>query len=110
MVTYGRTGSTLLQGLLNAIPGYWIYGENGGFLLTLQESYAALPFAHRHMTDPTNDKATHAWFGSSRYDETSMTRKFGASSTKYCSRPSRTRPMLYLGSRKYDSTKSPMNS
>lgn len=28
VVTYGRSGSTLLQGMLNAIPGYLIRGEN----------------------------------------------------------------------------------
>lgn len=29
VVTYGRSGSTLLQNLLNTIPGYCIRGENG---------------------------------------------------------------------------------
>jgi len=29
LVTYGRSGSTLTQNLLNAIPGYVIRGENG---------------------------------------------------------------------------------
>ena len=28
MVTYGRSGSTLLMGLLNTLPGYLIRGEN----------------------------------------------------------------------------------
>ena len=28
MLTYGRSGSTLLQGILNSIPGYLIRGEN----------------------------------------------------------------------------------
>ena len=28
LVTYGRSGSTLLQGILNSIPGYLIRGEN----------------------------------------------------------------------------------
>ena len=32
IVTYGRSGSTLLQGVLNALPGYLIRGENGGVL------------------------------------------------------------------------------
>src|SRR5688572_1085508 len=30
IVTYGRSGSTLLQGVLNSIPGYLIRGENDG--------------------------------------------------------------------------------
>ena len=28
IVTYGRSGSTLLQGILNSIPGYLVRGEN----------------------------------------------------------------------------------
>jgi hypothetical protein len=28
IVTYGRSGSTLLQGVLNSIPGYLVRGEN----------------------------------------------------------------------------------
>ena len=37
VVTYGRSGSTLLQGILNAIPGYVIRGENRQMLLHLHE-------------------------------------------------------------------------
>ncbi len=32
IIAYGRSGSTLLQGVLNAIDGYLIRGENGGIL------------------------------------------------------------------------------
>lgn len=35
VVTYGRSGSTLTQNLLNAIPGYCIRGENGNALYHL---------------------------------------------------------------------------
>jgi hypothetical protein len=76
VVTYGRSGSTLLQGLLNAIPGYRIYGENAGFLFKLQESYEALLFAHSHLGNPKNDNESQPWFGSSRYDEESVTLEF----------------------------------
>ena len=31
-MTYGRSGSTLVQGLLNSIPGYLIRGENSAAL------------------------------------------------------------------------------
>lgn len=37
VVTYGRSGSTLLQGILNAIPGYLIRGENRQVLRHLYE-------------------------------------------------------------------------
>lgn len=39
IVTYGRTGSTLLQGVLNACPGVTIHGENGGFFYYLYKAY-----------------------------------------------------------------------
>ena len=35
VVTYGRSGSTLLQGILNSVPGVTVRGENGGLLLDL---------------------------------------------------------------------------
>lgn len=37
IVTYGRSGSTLLQGILNSIPGYLIRGENDGAVQLLME-------------------------------------------------------------------------
>jgi hypothetical protein len=76
VVTYGRSGSTLLQGLLNAIPGYRIYGENAGFLFKLQESYEALLFAHKHLANPKNDNESQPWFGSSRFEEEFVTLEF----------------------------------
>jgi hypothetical protein len=76
IVTYGRSGSTLLQGLLNAIPGYRIYGENAGFLFRLQDSYEALREANRHLANPNNDNQSQPWFGSSRYDEKTVTANF----------------------------------
>lgn len=42
VVTYGRSGSTLLQGLLNAIPGTLVRGENDFFLRGLFLSHQAL--------------------------------------------------------------------
>ncbi|MEO8927800.1 MAG: sulfotransferase [Caulobacteraceae bacterium] len=78
VVTYGRSGSTLLQGFLNAIPGYRIYGENGGFLTRLHEAHEALVDANRHLVDPEKDIPRHAWFGSSRYDPQTLAAGFRA--------------------------------
>lgn len=62
IVTYGRSGSTLLQGILNAIPGYRIYGENHNALFHIFRAYNHLRIAKlefgRKPTDPTN-----AWYG-----------------------------------------------
>ena len=37
IVTYGRSGSTLVQGILNSIPGYLIRGENRQMLRSLYD-------------------------------------------------------------------------
>ena len=42
VVTYGRSGSTLVQGLLNAMPGVLVRGENNLFVLPLFRSWDAL--------------------------------------------------------------------
>ncbi len=39
VVTYGRSGSTVVQNLLNAIPGYCIRGENANALSPLARSW-----------------------------------------------------------------------
>lgn len=87
VVTYGRSGSTLLQGLLNAIPGYRIFGENGGFLTELHGAYEALVDAHRHLAKPANDNHRHAWFGSSRYDRATLNSQFHGFVDKILFRP-----------------------
>ncbi len=42
VVTYGRSGSTLVQGLLNTLPGGLVRGENNLFVLPLFRSWVAL--------------------------------------------------------------------
>ncbi|WP_083101239.1 sulfotransferase [Pseudophaeobacter leonis] len=42
VVTYGRSGSTLLQNLLNALPGYVLRGENANLLGSLVQSWQDL--------------------------------------------------------------------
>lgn len=42
IVTYGRSGSTLLQGILNAIPNVTIRGENNNFCWGLYEAWKAI--------------------------------------------------------------------
>lgn len=39
IVTYGRSGSTLLQNVLNSIPGYLIRGENDNILYHLAKAW-----------------------------------------------------------------------
>ncbi len=49
VVTYGRSGSTLVQGLLNTLPRTLVRGENGLYLLDLYRALAVLTeFRSRH--------------------------------------------------------------
>lgn len=66
IVTYGRSGSTLLQGVLNSIPGYLIHGENGDALYSLFAYFNTLDKARREHTDPAKtppSTPSHPWFG-----------------------------------------------
>lgn len=66
VVTYGRSGSTLLQNLLNAIPGYCIRGENANTLVHLAKAWHAVETeeamrgARRAETETT---PSHPWYG-----------------------------------------------
>lgn len=69
IVTYGRSGSTLLQSLLNTIPGYQIRGENNNALLHLASAWSMVADSKsmRNLrrlgseTDPT-----HPWCGAEK--------------------------------------------
>jgi tetratricopeptide (TPR) repeat protein len=69
VVTYGRSGSTLLQGVLNSIDGMLIRGENGNVFskyFEIAEQISSLRSAYPHAFT-----ANRAWFGiSSVSDET----------------------------------------
>lgn len=62
VVTYGRSGSTLLQGVLNSIPGYVIRGENGGIFYRLHEICALATVVNREFGADATAK-THPWYG-----------------------------------------------
>jgi hypothetical protein len=67
IITIGRSGSTLLQGILNSIEGCVIRGENNNFCYHLFESYNALKDAKTHYAK--EDTPTHSWFGYSSLDD-----------------------------------------
>lgn len=74
IVSYGRTGSTVLMGILNAIPGYVIRGENGdltGHLMAIADDLA--PHASATPTTPRD-----AWFGGELYTGGKLTDAFRA--------------------------------
>lgn len=62
IVTYGRSGSTLVQALLNAIDGYCIRGENGAIANHLAQAVGALERMKQKSHD--NDLAPDTpWYG-----------------------------------------------
>lgn len=71
VVTYGRSGSTLLQGVLNSIPGYLIRGENRQALRHLWEFHRAAVQERKRQRrsqeqrglEPGSHTATDAFFG-----------------------------------------------
>jgi hypothetical protein len=71
VMTYGRSGSTLLQGVLNSIPGYLIRGENRQVLQYLHEFHARAVTqrglqrrAQRRQDRPVGgDATTHPFYG-----------------------------------------------
>jgi hypothetical protein len=63
IVTYGRTGSTLLQGILNTIPGCVIRGENYGFCYSLFQAWSTLSRARKEHGGAESRKVENPWFG-----------------------------------------------
>lgn len=63
VVTYGRSGSTLIQGLLNTLPRTLVRGENNFYLLSLFHAWARIvEFRRLHLSH--HPRASHsAFFG-----------------------------------------------
>ena len=61
VVTYGRSGSTLVQGLLNTLPRTLVRGENGFYVLPLFRARASVQ-AFRKIHLKHNPKASHSAF------------------------------------------------
>jgi hypothetical protein len=70
IVTYGRSGSTLLQGILNSIPGYLIRGENRAALYHLHQFHSScLREADRVRKPGQVLDQTDAFFGMDEYPD-----------------------------------------
>lgn len=65
VLTYGRSGSTLLMALLNTIPGYRINGENYNALYRLHQAVAAIDKAYQ-LASGRRSVPTDAWYGMPR--------------------------------------------
>ncbi len=67
IVTYGRSGSTILQKIIGKAPGFYIAGENRDALFGLYDSCRSVAFAKRHVGGKVTTSG-HPWYGSDRLD------------------------------------------
>ncbi len=63
IITYGRSGSTLLQGILNSINGLLVRGENANAFFSFFEATRQFQVVRNHRRDPHNLLSHKAWFG-----------------------------------------------
>lgn len=69
LVTYGRSGSTLLMGLLNTLPGYCIRGENQGVLYDLFQYHSKAVEAREKHRQDTPLTTRSPWYGIDAYPD-----------------------------------------
>ena len=76
VVTYGRSGSTLLQGILNSADGVTVRGENGGLLLDLYRMHTTAT-GHRERLEKSSPlPPEHPWWGIDGYRDEAAYRGF----------------------------------
>jgi hypothetical protein len=68
IVTYARSGSTVLQKILGSIDGFYVAGENGGALFGLFQSYQAARTAVLEQGDEPRSDVGDPWRGVDRID------------------------------------------
>lgn len=87
IVTYGRSGSTLLQGILNAIDGYCIRGENDSTLFHLFCAVDAVARTRAVHTRLTATMPIDPWFGANDLDEATLSARLSSAFLEACLRP-----------------------
>ncbi len=63
VVSYGRAGSTLVQGLVNAMPRTLVRGESGLYVQHLFRAWQAVDTVRQSHTGPHTRKVTSAFYG-----------------------------------------------
>src|SRR5690606_768941 len=69
IVTYGRSGSTLLMSILDTLPGFCIRGENGGVLYDLFTFHTKATNAREKWSGRKPLEPLHPWYGIDGYPE-----------------------------------------
>jgi hypothetical protein len=67
IVSYGRSGSTLVQGVLNAIPGYLIRGENRAAPFRLYQFHQGITAAGDRFSRQQQLTSRDSWYGIDKY-------------------------------------------
>ena len=67
IVTYGRSGSTLLLGVLDSTPGWLIRGENAGAVYQLYRHFKEITDRPQSRRRDEPFDSTHPWFGLDQY-------------------------------------------
>jgi hypothetical protein len=67
VVTYGRSGSTLLNGVLNSIPGYLIRGENRLVISELHQWHRAIDRQMASFGEKKRSGPRSSWYGLHSY-------------------------------------------
>jgi len=78
VVTYGRTGSTILMKLINSMPGFDIRGENGGAVQSLIESVRQLEDSKERFGGASTDSFDHPWYGLDSLSSVELRHDIGA--------------------------------
>jgi hypothetical protein len=76
VVTYGRSGSTLLQGILNSADGVTLRGENGGLLLDLYRLHTTATRHRERLATSSPLPREHPWWGIDGYRDDTAYRGF----------------------------------
>jgi hypothetical protein len=76
VVTYGRSGSTLLQGILNSADGVTLRGENGGLLLDLYRLHVTATRHRERLATSSPLPPEHPWWGIDGYRDETAYRSF----------------------------------
>jgi hypothetical protein len=88
VISCGRTGSTLVQGVLNSTPGVLIRGENGGVMTDLLRLHrTAGHHRERLALEDKLLKSTHPWWGIDGYPDDLALREFRHLATDLLLRP-----------------------
>lgn len=70
IVTYGRSGSTLLLGVLDSTPGWLVRGENAGAVYHLYRHFKEITDSTQSRRRDRPSDSTDPWFGLDQYPRT----------------------------------------